>query len=135
MYRFSGNRKIRNANKVVVHEDGERIVFDSKLEYYFYNTAKMLNIEIELKPKFVLQEAFTDNQGNNIRAITYTADFRVGDDIIDVKGYPNDVFPLKRKLFAYKYMREGSPIRFFVLKNKKEINKYLYERTDNRNNQ
>lgn len=42
---------------------------------------------------------------------TYTADFRViwkegHEDVIDVKGWANERFPLVRKMFEYKYGKE-----------------------------
>lgn len=55
-----------------------------------------------------IQPAFTDKQGNKIKAITYLADFYYYDKtvkawrVIDVKGYKTEVYKLKKKLLAYK---------------------------------
>ena len=86
--------------------------FDSKAEATYYQQLKWLKAnksikDFELQPKFVLQESFKKN-GVHHRAITYIADFKVINldksvEVIDIKGFPNDVFPLKRKLFEYKF--------------------------------
>ena len=96
------------AKKVVVDE----IVFDSKMEsqYYLYLKEKKGNGEIKdftLQPEFILQPKF-EKQGRKYRPITYKADFKVihNDDrveIIDVKGFTNQTFLLKEKMFNYNY--------------------------------
>ena len=87
------------------------ITFDSKAESNRYLELKLLlkngDIqELELQPKFLLQESFKKN-GKTYRKIEYIADFRyIQDDKViveDVKGIETDVFKLKRKLFEYKY--------------------------------
>ena len=87
------------------------ITFDSKAESNRYLELRLLlkngDIqELELQPKFLLQESFKKN-GKTYRKIEYIADFRyIQDDKViveDVKGIETDVFKLKRKLFEYKY--------------------------------
>lgn len=90
--------------------DGE--IFDSVMEGKFYVHLKeqMRNgaiKEIELHPKFALQDSFKKN-GKTIRAITYISDFLVtyADDskiVYDVKGRETADFKLKRKMFDCKY--------------------------------
>lgn len=64
--------------------------------------------EIELQPKYLLQEAFKKN-GKHIRAIHYIADFHVTyadghQEIEDVKGrFITPEFRLKQKLFEHRY--------------------------------
>jgi len=84
------------------------IIFDSKMELDYYIEVILKNdYTHELKPKFVLLPAFTNNQGKQIRAITYTADFLVYIDdicyVVEVKGMATNEFKLKRKLFEYNY--------------------------------
>ena len=63
--------------------------------------------ELELQPRFTLQIAFTDNDGNQHRKIEYVADFKylVGKDkqftVEDVKGWKTEIYKLKKKLFLY----------------------------------
>jgi hypothetical protein len=88
------------------------VTFDSKAEanYYLYllSEKKFGRIkEIELQPKFILQDKFEKN-GKKWPAITYKADFRVIyssgiTEIIDVKGAITKEFSLKQKLFEYRY--------------------------------
>ena len=96
--------------KVIV--DG--IKFDSKKESKRYEQLKILKKaglirDLELQPVFVLQEAYTNNKGEKVRAITYKADFIYFDKYLDryivedVKGFKTDVYKLKKKLFEYQY--------------------------------
>jgi len=88
------------------------ITFDSKKESLHYLELKQKEklghiSELTLQPRFVLQEKFTDNEGNKIRAIEYVADFsykECGRVVVhDVKGFENEYYKLKEKLFRYKY--------------------------------
>lgn len=83
------------------------VKFDSKMEaeYYLYLRTllhyKQIN-KIELQPSFTLLE------GGPGVGITYRADFKVtypngSIEIIDVKGYENQGFKAKKKLFIAKY--------------------------------
>lgn len=89
------------------------ITFDSKAEakrYLALREMKKHNLiaDLELQPKFVLQEGFNKN-GKRYREITYIADFRYFDKVLnipvieDVKGVKTKEFMLKYKLFEHKY--------------------------------
>ena len=91
------------------------IKFDSKKEasaYFALNQmlkAKLIK-SIDMQVKYELQEHFRNALGNMIRAITYKADFVVIDNdnkeyVIDIKGYPDQKFPIKRKMFEYKFKK------------------------------
>ena len=62
---------------------------------------------LQRQVSFILQEAYTNNKGEHIRAITYVADFvyEQGSKTIveDTKGIQTDVFKIKKKLFEKKY--------------------------------
>jgi len=67
---------------------------------------------IELQPKYILQEKYRDSEGKAIREIAYFADFKYYDigqcrEIVeDVKGSPkflDPIYKLKKKLLLYKY--------------------------------
>ena len=90
------------------------IIFDSKAEGEFYRLLKKMKVSGEVKkfalqPKFELQPKYRQKGTNKaVQAITYTADFDVTmadgtREIIDIKGFPTDVFRLKQKMFEYKY--------------------------------
>ena len=100
--------KYRN-NKTEI--DGYK--FDSKKEAEYYLILKDREKKgeiryLKLQYPIEIQPAFTDRQGNKIRAITYKADFYFYDRIlkswrvIDVKGFKTDVYKLKKKLLLYK---------------------------------
>lgn len=87
------------------------IKFDSMAEGRRYKELKLMQRagiikELELQPKFLLQESFKKN-GKTYKKIEYIADFKYtekGKTVIeDVKGKETEVFKLKHKLFEYKY--------------------------------
>ncbi|EGT4056865.1 DUF1064 domain-containing protein [Clostridioides difficile] len=98
-----------NAKKTVV--DG--IEFDSIREADRYCELKLLEKakeirNLELQPRFLLQDKFKDKQGNTHKKIEYVADFmyidKCGKTIVeDVKGVLTDVYKLKKKLFLKIY--------------------------------
>ena len=122
------NKKVKNATSL--EYDG--IKFRSKLEITIYKTLKEKGLNpLYEHTKCILQEgfrlskpywcrgiAYTNNKGENkkVIAITYTPDFTVEykDCIlfIESKGFQNDVFPVKRKLFL-KYL-ESMPNSYFM---------------------
>lgn len=67
---------------------------------------------LRLQPEFTLQEAFTTQAGEKIRAIRYRADFTYEQKIVegidirwapvveDVKGYRTKEYGIKKKLMA-----------------------------------
>ena len=114
-----------NSKKHVV--DG--ITFKSGLELYMYKLLKENNIAFTYeKETFITVDGFTffnesyekNKRGNfkivtdNILPITYTPDF-VGDTfIIEVKGRPNEQFPLRWKLFKKYLTNNNLQYKLFV---------------------
>ncbi len=100
-----------NARKVRL--DG--YTFDSQVEAARYGELKLLERvgkirDLEVHPKFVLQEAFEDQWGRKWKAVTYTADFGYREDgqkiVEDVKGgkvTQTQSFRDKSALFQAKY--------------------------------
>lgn len=98
-----------NAKKTVV--DG--ITFDSRAEAARYGELKLLEEQgvirdLELQPRFRLQDGFETADGSRVRPIDYVADFMyLNNDglkvVEDVKGMETDVYKLKKKLFLNKY--------------------------------
>lgn len=87
--------------------------FDSKMEAEFFRDMIAPGLrdgtisDVQLQPTYVLLDKF-EKKGIKHRAITYTPDFliteRDGSRIaIDVKGMEDQKFPIKRKLFDYRY--------------------------------
>lgn len=88
-------RKIKSTK---VEEDG--ILFDSKLEHYFYTLLKQENVDFVMKQQFVILEGF-EYRHENIRPMTLMPDYYLPtfDCFVDTKGFQNDVTPIKYKLF------------------------------------
>ncbi len=101
-----------NAKKTVV--DG--IEFDSLREADRYCELKLLEKaneirNLELQPRFLLQDKFKDKMGTTHRKIEYVADFMYVDKddkkiVEDVKGVMTDVYKLKKKMFLNLYDSE-----------------------------
>lgn len=89
------------------------ITFDSKAEMQDYLTLKIavqagVITKLELQPRYLLQDAFTDASGRKHRAIYYKADFRYVNSegkivVADRKGHKTQAYRLKAKLFRVKY--------------------------------
>lgn len=90
------------------------ITFASKKEAKRYNELRILKLagyitDLETQKRFILQEKYTNNKGEHIRAIEYIADFYYYDRekntwiAEDTKGFRTDVYKIKKKLFEYKY--------------------------------
>ena len=131
-----GNRKIKNARRMTF--DG--IEFKSELEVRLYKTLKEANINCQYeqktfnltpgirptKPFYVRSKSKGFHLDTTpIKAITYTPDFTfVFNDIlviIEAKGFANDVYPLKRKLFRLCLERSPLNVMFFEVKTKKDL--------------
>lgn len=107
---FRGNHKY-GARKTVI--DG--IEFASGKEAKRYAELRLMEKageirDLELQPRYVLQEAFTDAMGAKQRPITYRADFRYfdlrrGETVVEeTKGFKTADYKLRKKLFLAKYM-------------------------------
>ncbi len=133
--------KLKN---VFIHYDG--INFKSKLECNVYKKLKEngLNAKYESK-KFVLQKSQKLNISNYlptkskdglknipiIREISYTIDFFIEvkkdgkhyEFFIEAKGFPNDAYPIKKKMFlnAINKKQNSKEIYFFEVHNNKQI--------------
>ena len=93
------------------------IKFDSKKEAKRYLELKILKRagkirDLELQAEFILQPKYKNARGENIRAITYKADFLYYDIekekyiVEDVKAsehFKTEVYKIKKKIFEYKY--------------------------------
>ena len=101
------------------------IKFRSKLETYTYKKLKEAKIYAEYeKHKFELLPAFTFH-GSRVRAITYLPDFVGENFIIECKGFPNDAFPLKEKLFKYLLLSISPDIVYYVVHTQKQVDELI----------
>ena len=69
--------------------------------------------DLKFQVEFTLQEGFTGLDGNKVRPIKYIADFTFNDlennrfRVFDTKGYHNEVYAIKRKMFDYHMKDKG----------------------------
>lgn len=113
--------KIRNATP----NEYNGIRFKSKLETYTYKKLKESNIKAEYETqRYELLPAFTFGD-KKYRAITYKPDF-VGDKfIIECKGYPNDAWALREKLFNYYLYTHEPKTAFYVVHTQKQVDELI----------
>ena len=115
------NKKVRNATKQEI--DG--IIFRSKLEAYMYQKLKEADIKVDYElHRYTLLPAFIyDN--SKIRAITYLPDFVGKDFVIECKGYANESFPLREKLFKY-YLTNNEPnTNYYLVRTQKQVDELI----------
>lgn len=122
------NKKIINATP----KSYDGINFKSTLEVSIYKYLKDTNFNVLYEPDtFILLDSFTPPLcivngkivKRKILKITYTPDFKVEYKnkiiYIEVKGFCNDVYPYKKKLFLNKI--KDSDIIFIEVHSKKEL--------------
>ena len=104
---------IRNTRRKVV--DG--IAFRSTLEANAYQIIRSwqdagIIWNLMLQPVYILQDGFTDQDGNTIRPMRYTADFRFDRKgitgfaetvVIETKGHRTEPYRMRRKMFLKRY--------------------------------
>lgn len=129
------NKKIKNATKTT--ESG--IAFKSETEARIYKALVAEGFDpLYEKVTFTLSEKirptvpfFNRIKGllgldmKPVQAITYTPDFTFEYNgiliVIEVKGFENDVFPVKRNLFRKHLETLSQPSMFFEVRTKKEL--------------
>lgn len=129
------NKKIKNATKTT--ESG--IAFKSEAEARIYKVLVTEGFDpLYEKVTFTLSEKirptvpfFNRIKGllgldmKPVQAITYTPDFTFEYNgiliVIEVKGFENDVFPVKRNLFRKHLETLNQPSMFFEVRTKKEL--------------
>ena len=136
--RRTGTRNTRSRVRNAKAKEVDGIKFRSLLEAHCYRQLRDAGIKCDYeKHKFVLLEGFhypassfedngktgyTDKQKYKVRDITYTPDFvdPQGRWIIECKGYANERFPLKWKMFKKLLMERENPPVLFVPRNQKQ---------------
>tara|TARA_Y100000361_G_scaffold87832_1_gene78112 strand:+ start:545 stop:991 length:447 start_codon:yes stop_codon:yes gene_type:complete len=132
-----GKTKVKNAKKSVY--DGKE--FKSNLELYCYKQLEQSKILVEYEentftifPAMVYPLACYEgtqkklyNKGSKIRPITYTPDFvdPNGKFIIETKGYANESFPLRWKLFKKHLKDNNHHYVLFMPRNKKQVDETI----------
>ena len=121
------NKKVKNATPTIYNG----IKYRSKLEVSFAKFFEKEKIKAEYEPfKLTLLPSFRYN-GETIRAITYKPDFIIDycgrKFIIEVKGFPNDAYKIKKK-YILKYLLDNHSIyTFYEAKTLTSLEKILQE--------
>ncbi len=134
---MSENKKIKNASPL----EYEGISFKSKLEKMAYQTLREQGLPVEYEPqKFIIWEGFKPTvpfynkdlktrmlklETKKIIDISYTPDFIVRYNgymaILELKGFENNVYPLKKKIFR-KWLETNIPKSiYFEIYTKKQL--------------
>lgn len=118
--------KVKNATPTQL--DG--IKFRSKLEAYTYKKLKEANIYAEYEQyRYMLLPSFIF-ENKTVRAITYLPDFVGNNFIIECKGFPNEAWPLREKLFKY-YLTNNMPnYSFYLVRNQKQVDELVKKLRD-----
>lgn len=89
--------------------------FDSLKEYSRFRELQLMVKageirNLAIKPRYELQRAFDDDDGNRHKPISYTPDFQYEDKkykwelvVEDVKGVRTQSYRIKKKLFLFRY--------------------------------
>lgn len=118
------NKKIKNATPNTF--DG--IKFRSKLETFAYRRFKEEGLSFAYeKHRFILLKGF-EYKEEKLRPITIKPDFVdiKSKVIIEIKGWENDAWPIRNKLFK-KFLSSKKMIgyKYFICKNQTEINEII----------
>lgn len=134
------NHKVKNATPL----EYNNIQFKSRLEVMIYKTLLQERFSVKYEPtKYIIWEGFKPNvsfynkdkktrmlklDNKRLIDITYTPDFvfeyKDTTVIIEAKGFENDTFPIKKKLFRKwleKQNSQGNKYIFFEIFTKKQL--------------
>ncbi len=133
----TGRTKVKNAKKSTY--DGKN--FQSNLELHCYKELQKAGVAVEYEETtFTIFEALVYPQacyegtskklwskGSKVRPITYTPDFvdPNGKWIIETKGFANDSFPLRWKLFKKHLKENNHHYVLFMPRNQKQVNEVV----------
>ena len=134
------NHKVKNATPL----EYNNIQFKSRLEVMIYKTLLQEGFNVKYEPtKYIIWEGFKPNvsfynkdkktrmlklDNKRLIDITYTPDFvfeyKDTTIVIEAKGFENDTFPIKKKLFR-KWLEnqnsQGNKYIFFEIFTKKQL--------------
>ena len=129
--------KVRNAKK----SSYKGLDFKSNLELHCYKKLEEAKVPVKYEKKtftifpamvypLACYEGTTKklyNKGSKIRPITYTPDFvdPKGKFIIETKGYANESFPLRWKLFKKHLKENNHHYVLFMPRNKKQVDEVV----------
>lgn len=88
---------------------------------YCYKKLKEAHIYVKYEQhRYTLLPSFKFAD-KTIRAITYLPDFVGKDFVVECKGYANESFPLREKLFKFYLTKKMPNTKYFLVKTQKQI--------------
>ena len=116
------NKKVKNAKQIVY----KGVKYRSKLEYNAARCFEEAHITFQYEPfKLILLPTFK-YLGTTYRQWTYTPDFVIFKNvIIEMKGYPNEVWPYKKKMILKNIINNGYKYEFYEVKSISELKKLI----------
>lgn len=107
------------------HVEIDGYEFKSPLEAYTYKEFKRNHIPIQYEPtQFELLPAFS-YQDKKYRNIKYTPDFLGEDFVCECKGRVQRDFPLRWKMFLYRFKEAGLERKAYIVHNHKEVEEMI----------
>ena len=118
------NKKIKNAKPT----EYNGVKYRSKLESEFAKVFDENGILFKYEPfKITLIPSFK-YLGQTIRDVSYTPDFVVYNNIIiEAKGFPNDAYPLRKKMVLKYIVDNNYNYEFYEIKTKNQLLKLIEE--------
>ena len=118
------NKKVINATEVTVNG----VKYRSKLEARCAQILKENNISFEYEPLKIEYIPKFEYYGEKYRAAFYTPDFIIDSKyILEIKGFPNEVYRYKKKLVLLKLLKDNNytKYRFFEIKTITQLRQWI----------
>ena len=123
------NKKVINATEVTVNG----VKYRSKLEARCAQILKENNISFEYEPLKIEYIPKFEYHGEKYRAAFYTPDFIIDNKyILEIKGFPNEVYRYKKKLVLLKLLNDVNytKYRFFEIKTITQLKQWIKQYKD-----
>ena len=123
------NKKVINATEVTING----VKYRSKLEARCAQILKENNISFEYEPLKIEYIPKFEYYGEKYRAAFYTPDFIIDNKyILEIKGFPNEVYRYKKKLVLLKLLNDVNytKYRFFEIKTITQLKQWIRQYKD-----
>ena len=123
------NKKVINATEVTING----VKYRSKLEARCAQILKENNISFEYEPLKIEYIPKFEYYGEKYRAAFYTPDFIIDNKyILEIKGFPNEVYRYKKKLVLLKLLNDVNytKYRFFEIKTITQLKQWIKQYKD-----
>ena len=118
------NKKVINATEITVNG----VKYRSKLEARCAQILKENSVSFEYEPLKIEYIPKFEYYGEKYRAAFYTPDFIIDSKyILEIKGFPNEVYRYKKKLVLLKLLKDNNytKYRFFEIKTITQLRQWI----------